>query len=245
MRSPIAPRAAARAPAASAAIIVALCAALAACKSLEEPSGYIDGFTLVDPNQRHPIMVSQQPATMKLAVYRDARGLSPAQRAQVAEFLGHYRTTDAGNSKLVIAVPSGSPNETAAVAAVGDVRRMISAFGFPESSVVIEPYGDRRSAGAPIRLSYLSYVAEPPQCGLWPTNVADDRRNLPYPNLGCAQQHNLAAQIANPADLVTPRTMDPADGERRSVVLDKYRQGRTTAADKGGDERVQIQQGSN
>ena len=88
---------------------------------------------------------------------------------------------------------------------------MISGYGFAESNVAIEPYHERRDASAPIRLSYLRYVAEAPECGQWPTNLAEDYRNLPYPNLGCAQQHNLAAQIANPADLLGPRTMDPAD----------------------------------
>ena len=111
----------------------------------------------------------------------------------------------------MIAVPSGSPNESAAVHAVGDMRRMISGYGFSESNVAIEPYHERRDASAPIRLSYLRYVAEAPECGHWPTNLAEDYRNLPYPNFGCAQQHNLAAQIANPADLLGPRTMEPAD----------------------------------
>ena len=89
----------------------------------------------------------------------------------------------------------------------------------------------------PIRLSYLRYVAEAPECGQWPTNLADDQRNLPYPNFGCAQQHNLAAQIANPADLLGPRTMDPADPERRAVVLDKYRRGASTRRRESGRTR--------
>jgi pilus assembly protein CpaD len=70
--------------------------------------------------------------------------------------------------------------------------------------------------------------------------LANDPRALPYPNFGCAQQHNLAAQIANPADLLGPRTMAPADADRRSVIMDRYRQGKTTGAEKSGDERVQV-----
>jgi pilus assembly protein CpaD len=70
--------------------------------------------------------------------------------------------------------------------------------------------------------------------------MAEDPRNLPYPNFGCAQQHNLAAQVANPADLLGPRTVEPADGERRAVVFDKFRQGRPTPAEKSQDERIQV-----
>ena len=239
MRSPIAPRTASGfAPVAAALLTVSLLVGLSGCKSLEEPGAHTAGFTLVDPSQRHPIMVSQQPATTSIRVARGSQGLSPAQKAQVAAFLERYRATDAGNSKLVIAVPSGSSNEGAAVHAVGELRQMISGYGFGESNVAIEPYHER--GDAPIRLSYLRYVAEAPECGQWPTNLADDRRNLPYPNLGCAQQHNLAAQIANPADLLGPRTMEPSDAERRSVVLDNYRRGRLTGAERGPDERVQV-----
>jgi pilus assembly protein CpaD len=216
-----------------------LAAPLAGCKTLGEPGAHVAGFALVDPSQRHPIMVSQQPATTSIRVARGSQGLTPAQKSQVAQFLQRYRATDAGNSKLVIHVPSGSPNESAAVHAVADVRRLISDYGFAESNVAIEPYHDRLDAGAPIRLSYLRFVAEPPECGQWPTNLADDRRNLPHPNFGCAQQHNLAAQIANPADLLGPRTMDPADQERRAVVFDKYRQGGFTRSERADDETVQ------
>jgi pilus assembly protein CpaD len=241
MRSPIAPRSASGlAPAAVGLLTAALLATtVAGCKSLEDPGAHVAGFTLVDATQRHPIMVSQQPATMSLRVPRGSQGLTPAQKGQVASFLQRYRATDAGNSKLVIAVPSGSPNESAAVHAVGDIRRMITGYGFAESNVVIEPYDDRRDSSAPVRLSYLRYVAEGPECGLWPTNLAEDRRNLPYPNFGCAQQHNIAAQISNPADLLGPRTMEPSDQERRSIVFDNYRRGEPTPAKRGEDESIQ------
>lgn len=242
MRSPIAPRTASGFVPVAAGLLTAslLATLLVGCRNLEDPGTHTAGFTLIDPSQRHPIMVSQQPSSMNLPVARGSQGLTPAQKAQLATFLQRYRAADAGNSKLVITVPSGSANESAAVRAVGDMRRMISDYGFAESNVAIEPYHERRDASAPIRLSYLRYVAEAPECGQWSTNVAEDYRNLPYPNFGCAQQHNLAAQIANPADLLGPRTMDPADAERRSVVVDKYRRGSVTHADKSTDERLQV-----
>jgi pilus assembly protein CpaD len=243
MRSPIALRKASGSiPAVAQLLTVSLLAlALTGCKTLDdEPGGHVAGWTLVDPTQRHPIMVSQQPSTMIVRVARGSQGLTPPQKGQIATFLERYRVSDAGNSKLVIAVPSGSPNESAAVRAVGEIRQLITAYGFSEANVAIEPYHDGRDPGAPIRLSYLRYVAEGPECGRWTTNLADESRNLPYPNFGCAQQRNLAAQIANPADLLGPRTVEPADAERRAVVFDKYRQGRITGAEKSTDERIQV-----
>ncbi len=223
------------------AALALLATGLAGCKTLDdEPGRHLAGWTIIDPTQRHPIMVSEKPATMSTNIAKGSLGLTPGQKSQVASFLERYRASDAGNSKLVIAVPSGTANETAAVRAVNDMRQLIAEFGFSNNNVAIEPYRAARNAEAPIRLSYLRYVAEGPECGQWTTNLAEDYRNLPHPNLGCAQQHNLAAQIANPADLLGPRTMDPADQERRSVVFDKYRQGRITGADRAPDERVQV-----
>ena len=243
MRSPIAPRTSSGSrPAVVQLLTISLLAlALSGCKTLDdEPGAHVAGWTIVDAEQRHPIMVSQQPSTMNVRVARGSQGLTPAQKGQIAGFLERYRVTDSGNSKLVIAVPSGSPNESAAVRSVNEIRQMVTAYGFNEANVAIEPYHDGRDANAPIRLSYLRYVAEGPECGRWTTNLAEDYRNLPYPNFGCAQQRNLAAQVANPADLLGPRTVEPADAERRAVVFDRYRQGRTTGSEKTIDERIQV-----
>ena len=63
-------------------------------------------------------------------------------------------------------------------------------------------------------------------------------QNLPMANIGCANQRNLAAMIANPADLLGPRTATPRAGERRDVIWDKYQKGETTASAKNEDGRV-------
>jgi pilus assembly protein CpaD len=228
-------------PAASRFLLVSLVAvSLFGCRTTDDTGAHVAGWTLVDASQRHPIIVSQQPATLTIRVPSGSQGLSPAQTAQVSEFLAHYRRLDSGNSKLVIAVPSGSPNESAAMRAAANLRQLIRDFGFSESTVVMQPYGGGRDPSAPIRIAYLRYVAEAPECGNWPTNLANEPRNLPYPNFGCAQQHNLAAMIANPADLLGPRTMAPSDADRRSLVMDKYRQGKSTGAEKSGDESAKV-----
>jgi pilus assembly protein CpaD len=241
MSYPFAPRAKSGTATMGRALLTAslLALGLSGCKP-EEPGAHFAGLTIVDPSERHPILVSQEPASMSIHVPRGSSGMSPAQKAQVGSFLERFRGADAGNSKLVVSVPSGSSNEAAIVRVVGDLRGMITSSGFADSNVVIEPYVESRQGGAPIRLAYLRYVAQGPECGTWPANLAEERRNLNYHNFGCAQQRNLAAQIANPADLLGPRTMDPADAERRAVVIDRYRQGKSTPAEKSPDERLQV-----
>lgn len=217
-------------------LLAAGTAALAGCKTLDEPGAHITGAVLVDHAEKHPILVAQQPATMSLTIPAGSKGLNGSQVAQVEAFLARFRSSDAGNSKLVIAVPHGGANEPAAMRAAGQLNGLIKEAGFADNAVQVQPYGAGRGSSAPIRFSYMRYVAQAPECGVWPGNLARDGRNLNYHNFGCAQQANLAAQIANPADLVTPRTMDASDPERRALVFDKYRQGKSPASEKGADD---------
>jgi pilus assembly protein CpaD len=211
---------------------------LAGCRPGDDEGTRVAGWSMVDPAQRHPIMVTQQPTTISLKVARGSVGLSPYQRAQVISFLDRYRGTDAGNSRLVIEAPSGSANEVASMQAVAEIRSLISQSGFDPSTVNIEAVAASGDAQAPVRISYLRYVAEGPQCGAFPTNLASTPGNLVMPNLGCANQANLAAMIANPADLVRPRASTPRPGERGHEVWEKYIKGESTVSAKGADEKV-------
>lgn len=223
-------------PARLACLVLAAAATVAGCRHLDDPVEPTT-FSLVDPSERHPIIVSQQPKDITVRVPRGSAGLNPSQRASLVEFLRRYRAGDAGNSKLVIQVPSGSPNEVASMNAVGEIRKLVSDQGFEDSTVVVEGYPSRDGA-SPIRVSYLRFVADAPECGRWPTNLAREPYNLPYPNMGCANQRNFAAMIANPADLLGPRTMGPAPTERRQTTFDKYIKGESTTAKKSEDEKV-------
>lgn len=218
--------------------VSALAVTVAACKHDSRPE--VAGWTLIDHAQRHPIVVSQQPSTLAIKVARGSQGLSPHQRAQVIGFVEKYRATDAGNSRLVISAPSGSANEVASMQAVAEIRHIMREAGFDDASIMVEAVGGDRDAQPPVRVSYLRYVAQAPECGTWPTNLADDRRNLPYPNFGCATQRNFASQIANPADLLGPRTETARSGERRTVTWDKFTKGESTVAKKQADEKVQV-----
>ena len=51
----------------------------------------------------------------------------------------------------------------------------------------------------------------------------DNAENKHYADFGCSYQNNLAAQIANPADLLGPRKLTEVDAEKRGVVIDEYR----------------------
>ncbi|MBK9079221.1 MAG: CpaD family pilus assembly protein [Hyphomicrobium sp.] len=214
---------------------------IGACKSDEGQGTQVAGWTLVDPEQRHPIMVSQEPAILNLHVPRGSQGLTSQQRAEVVEFTSRYRAGDAGNSRLVVSVPSGSANEVAAIGAAEDVRELLFDGGFPESAVSVEAYHDEGGAQPPIRIAYMRYVAKGPDCGNdWSENLARNARNIGHPNFGCANQRNLASMIVNPADLLGPRTMGERYSDRRDTVMDAWSKGKTTGAEKSEDERVRV-----
>lgn len=239
--SPLGGRTPARLAPLTCAVVAVLVTGLAGCRAIDEAGApQVAGWSLVDPAQRHPIIVSQQPQTMEIKVPASARGLSARQRAEVLEFADRSRASDAGNSRLIIQAPGGGSNEIASMHAVAEIRQILSDNGFAASSIAVEAYHAAESYNAPVRVSYLRYVAEAPTCGYWPTNLADQRDNANYPNFGCANQHNLAVMVANPGDLLGPRTESDRSGERRDVTWGKYVKGESTGSQKSEDERVKI-----
>lgn len=225
-----APARAALAPMGTRLLLVAVAAAaLSACKHTDDPSR-VAGWTLIDASQRHPILVSQEPTTHEIRISRGANGLTSAQRRQLISFTDYFRATDTGNSRLVVTVPSGGSNEVGAMYAVGQIRDLLRDYGFAEDSISVEAYDAEGLGAPPIRVSYLRYVAQPPQCGDWSTNLAYEPMNLPYPNFGCAGQRNFGAQVANPADLLGPRSMTARSSERRDQVWSRYVNGKSTGA---------------
>ncbi|CAA2137337.1 CpaD family pilus assembly protein [Hyphomicrobium sp. ghe19] len=211
-------------------VIVSLPLSVAGCRH-DAPGPQVAGWQVIDPEQRHPILVSQQPATLNLRIAASSDGLTPAQRARVLEFAGRSRASDAGNSRVVISAPGGSANEGAAMQAADEARRLMIETGYSETSIAVEAYhADGRDA--PLRLSYMRYVAEAPECGRdWSENLGRTYQNTPYPNFGCAGQRNLAVMVANPADLLGPRTMTSRDANRRDDMYSKYVTGKPLGAD--------------
>ncbi len=203
--------------------------AMAGCEH-DQVGTQVAGWQLLDPAQRHPILVSQRPATLNLRVASGSDGLTPAQRGRVLDFVSSSRATDSGNSRFVISAPGGSENEGAAMEAADEVRRLMLSVGYSETSIAVEAYHADRGE-APLRLTYMRYVADAPDCGHdWSQNLARNYQNTPYPNMGCSAQRNLAVEVANPADLLGPRTMTARDANRRDDMYGKYVAGQPLSA---------------
>lgn len=72
-------------------------------------------------------------------------------------------------------------------------------------------------------VSSMARCARTGPCGRWPADMLENTDNKHWANFGCSYQNNMAAQIANPADLLGPRRPAEIDTERRSVSIDDYR----------------------
>ncbi len=180
-----------------------------------------------DYTKHHPIMLSEEPHYLELAIGMKARTLSADIARAIHNHVADYRKT--GTGAMTIQVPSGSANEVAAVSAGREAARIMVRAGVPKSLIRMVPYkvhnGDKI---APVRLTFLKVKAVTPECGLWPEDSTATVDNSPYYNFGCAQQHNLAAMVDNPADFAAPRAIGAANGARRAKVLTDYAQGNET-----------------
>jgi pilus assembly protein CpaD len=81
-------------------------------------------------------------------------------------------------------------------------------------------------------VGFTHYEAKGPDCGRKWSSFTHSMDNKVSANFGCASTADIAAMIANPADLVAPREMTPGDAGRRATVLEKYRQGLITSTPK-------------
>lgn len=177
-----------------------------------------------DYRLRHPIVLSEEPEVMDMRVGMRGPALSPEIETAVREYVSEYRAD--GTGSITIQVPAGSANEIAASSTGRAVHYALVRAGVPRGRIQVAPYevGDHAQL-APLRLSYLRVKAVVPQCGIWPADAQGSPENKDYYNFGCAQQQNLAAMVANPADFVRPQPLGPADGNRRAAIITKYRQG--------------------
>jgi pilus assembly protein CpaD len=175
-----------------------------------------------DYRTNHPIVIGEKEKVVDIPVGIGDRGMTQMQRVALQGFLADY---DRRAAPLVnIFVPVGAPNSLAANEVGRDFIRFASARGVPSGRIVVSSYQPPVvDVAAPIRVSYLQMRAYTNPCGRWPEDLADTTDNRHYANFGCAYQNNLAAQIANPADLMGPRQPSEIDAQRRETVIEGYR----------------------
>jgi pilus assembly protein CpaD len=191
------------------------------------------GTIPTDYRERHPISIHEGEQALEVFVGTRRAELMPTQRAQIAAFAGAWRRDATGG--IALEVPVGTANARAALGIQREIKSVLASAGVPPQAIVTRRYQPADPVRlATVRLVYPKMVAEAGPCGMWPQDLgptADTayNQNNGYWNFGCAHQRNLAAMVANPADLVQPRAETPIYTARRTTVLDKFRKGEGTA----------------
>lgn len=201
-------------------LALALPLALAAC--MGDPVGGL-GPAPLTPTSRFTLQVEPDIDRVALAVHET--GLSGAQQNALVALSDRFGVQ--GGSVLRIEAPSGGDPVSADFA--WRVKAALEALVAPGQVVQVVGY-EAPDPRAPVLVGFETVRAVVPRCGTYWGSMTRTAANDSASNFGCAVNANLAAQIDNPRDIVTPRGMPPVDTGRRAVVYDNYRKGEATAA---------------
>ncbi len=175
-----------------------------------------------DYRTNHPITVAEKEEKIDLPVGTGDHAMSQVQRVALNGYMAHYDRS--AGAPITILYPTGTANAAAASLVAADIARQIHRSGVSGGRVLSMPYeAGSPEASPPIRVSYRRMKASTGECGRWPDDLLKTTENKHYANFGCAYQNNLAAQIANPADLLGPRAPGDIDAENRGDALDEYK----------------------
>jgi pilus assembly protein CpaD len=191
------------------------------------PSDALDtGSIPFDYRERHPIVLRDAPRTLDVFASGNSARLDRRQQADVEAFAKSYAAS--GHGPLVAYVPAGQHGSHGMHA----VNAALAAGGVGGRPVRVVSYTpDIPGTAAPIRLSFSRLQAQvDSKCDVRIEDAAQVKggasfENRNHANFGCAYQTNLAAQVAEPIDLVRPRQEDPIDAEKRKQGIDKLRTG--------------------
>ncbi len=194
----------------------------------------VTGTVPPDYRDRHPIQINEGIRSVQLFVGSGRAGLTPEQRALAGGFASQWRRY--GSGPLTIELPAGTANEISSSHTVRELQSVLASSGVPPRAILVRSYQSQDPSNiAPIRLTFPALKAQvASRChagkeDLGPTINSKSDQNYSMQNFGCATQHNIAAQVANPEDLVQPRNEAQAYAARRRHVLEKYRQGQDTS----------------
>lgn len=204
------------------AVLGLACAAalLAGCTGTTAGGGLAEPIT---PTQRFSLQV--EPGVERIALAVQEQGLSANQQNALVDIANRFGLE--GAPVLRIEAPSG--DDALARDMAWRVKGEFERIGVPPHQIQVVAY-DAPDPRAPVLVGYDTVRMQVPRCGQHWGSFTRTGANETSANFGCAVTANLAAQIANPRDVLGPQPMTPSDAGRRALVFDNYRKGVLTAA---------------
>ena len=201
---------------------------LTACQ--HQMSGGIDDVYMPQMHyERHAIEVAK--GTVKLQVPTASAKLTANEEESVRRFAQQANETNAGT--VHVQRPAGGMVGNAVASRAAEI---LSQEGVAPHRIKHSSY--KGGAHGPVTLSFSRKFAVTKECGDWSDNLSETSTNQNYTNFGCSQQHNMAAMIANPSDIETPRTSTSASATRRAKVFEKYINGEDTNSAQAAQSQV-------
>lgn len=198
---------------------------------------YLQGTAL----SRNEVGVTKRTEFLEISLSPQAGELSDGDRARIRSFVGMY--AQRGHGPLVMSLPAASSNPQLAVTAVAEARSIAWEKGIQYDEISGTSHGAGEAYAQPLILAFQVYDAVAPECGSKAEHdFGDVASNNNLPTLGCSVRTNLAAMIADPADLLGNRPLGPGDASRREIILEKFRQGESTAAERSQQESGAVSQ---
>ena len=180
----------------------------------------------VTPTELYKLHAEDQADEILLAVHGE--GLSPAQDEAVRALADRWR--DGGGRSIQIATPKGGVDAGVAYKAAQAVRARLIGAGVPVVAIQQSAYDAGGDAHAPMKVGFVRFQADIPACGKSWENLTATEANVVQSNFGCAVTANMAAMIADPADIAGPRPTTGADAARRVAIIQAYRKGDVTSS---------------
>jgi pilus assembly protein CpaD len=194
-------------------VTLATSALLAGCAA-----GVAGSAPPVTPLSRYALRVEPGRDRIAQAVHED--GLSANQHAALRDLAARYFAT--GTGSVEVQGPAG--DDPAASRQAWATRAALEEAGIPADRIRVVGYAapDPRS---PVLAGFETLHAVIPDCAAVPRDMGGRFSNRSSQGLGCAITANMAAQIADPRDILAARPMSPSDSGRAAVVFDNYRRG--------------------
>ncbi|HLY07434.1 MAG TPA: CpaD family pilus assembly protein [Rhizomicrobium sp.] len=211
----------------AAAVAAVLLAGSCASPSSDDRPVFADGL------RNHPITVAPHYQAIRVAFSDPAAGLSPEDSSNLSAFVDDYLAR--GDGQISITAPRG-PSSSDALAYLGDE---LVHMGVPRSRILVGTH-DSANGDTRVEIGYIAYEARTDACGNWSQDAHDNFANLPLPDFGCSNQHNLAAMVSDPRDLAAPRGMGPSDATRRETVVGSYEKAQTTGQAKNTSQSASL-----
>ncbi len=190
------------------------------------------------PTQQYPLATLAVPERVALAIH--PQGLSPNQKAALADFVRRWQEN--GGGPIEIGAPGTGVDPALAHRTADEVYAVLTHLGARPAALKIVAYDPAGLANAPVYASFSGLQAEVFDCSKTWDNLTSTGDNRPSTHFGCTVTSNMAAQIADPRDLVRPAPTEPADLARRAVVLAKYRKGEVTSTSKDAQASGEVSQ---